>query len=482
MTEIQRLKKNTFYTVLTISSRLLANVFLFWILARFYGPKPFGQFTFAHTLATTFIIFADFGLDILLTSELAATKEKRTLIFQKLFGIKLIFTFLAFLLMLIVSKFFSPSKEALILTSIFSCYLIFTSINNFFSGVFKGYEKFIYETRVALISNFILVFFTVIFIYLKLDIIAIAIAFAGTRILATILSLINIFKLDRTIVFKPDLSGLKEFRNKTLIFGFHMVFSYLFFQVDTLLLAKLKGDISVGIYQAVFKLIMLPLVIPDIFNFSLMPTLSRYFVENKNEWIKIGEGMGKILFVSILPISTILFFYAQPIIRLIYETNKFDASIEVLEVFAIIILVRFLLEPYALMLTTSNKQKVRLVTVLTATLLSIVINVLVIPKYDTYGAAIVSLIVNSFVGLVYFYHLRKDFSKWLLNFKNVFTLVGIFIFTFLLNNLLKINFILEIMILITVYSFIIYTFYLSDREKALVKMLLSNQRIKKYDV
>jgi len=95
MTEASRIRNNSVFSFLSISSRLVANVVVFWIIARVYGPELFGQFTFAQTLATIFILFADFGFDILLTNEIARDRDKAKALFQQFFSLKLIFSLVA---------------------------------------------------------------------------------------------------------------------------------------------------------------------------------------------------------------------------------------------------------------------------------------------------------------------------------------------------------------------------------------------------
>lgn len=472
MSDFSKIRKNTFYSIITISSRLIANVFLFWLLARFYGPKIFGQFTFAHTLATTFIVFADFGIEILLTTKLAAEKGNSSKIFEKLLGLKFTFLLFALIFMILIGLSFELSDESFILIFVFAVYLLFTSLNNFFAGVFKGYEKFIYETRVSLLSNFLLIALTISLLLLHRSIIEIAVAFASSRIIGTIYSIYNLYRLDKELTFKPDLTGFKLLGSKVLIFGFHLIFAYLFFQIDTLLLAKFKGDYSVGIYQSVFKLVMLPLVIPDVFINSFLPTLSRYFSEDKKEWIRLGSIMGRILFICALPISVIMVFYSKEIINLVYGLKNYSDAVDVFRVFGLIILVRFTLEPFALMLTTSDRQIVRLITVIAATILNVTLNYFVIPVYDTLGASVVSLTVNTFVGIIYFTVLKDDFNFWLVNLKNLFALLTVFLIGFLFYELVNLNFLIEVMMILIIISVAGYKFYITNSEKEILKSFI----------
>lgn len=465
-------KKNTFYSALTISARLFANVFVFWLMARFYGPEQFGIFTFAHTLATTLIILADFGLDVLLITEISTTQTNKNEIIQKLLSVKLIFVLLAFVLMIILSQLFPLGQRYFKLIIVFALYLVFTSLSNFFYGIFRGFEKFILETRVSLISNGILILTIIILLFLRVDILLLGIAFMFSRFLGLVFDIYYLNKLTGKIHLNFDLKSLDFLRSKVLIFGLHLIFSYLFFQIDTLLLARLSGEYSVGIYQSVMKLILLPLVIPDILINSMMPTLSKLHKESKVEWIKLGSLMGRVLFVIIIPISLVLFFYSDSIINLIYGAKNYFDAIPVLQIFAITLFIRFLLEPFALMLTTSNRQIVRMYTVIGASILNILLNSYFIPRFLTRGAAFVSLIVNLLVGIVYFSSMMKDFRHWLLNLNNLFFFLSSVIIVYLIYSVFNFHFIVEILVFLSLYCAVTYYLFLKENEKNLIVSLL----------
>ncbi len=465
-------KKNTFYSTITISSRLFANVFVFWLMARFYGPEQFGIFTFAHTLATTLIILADFGLDVLLITEISTTRTNKNEIIQKLLSVKLIFVFLAFVLMLLLSQLFPLGQRYFNLIVVFALYLVFTSLSNFFYGVFRGFEKFIFETRVSLISNGIMIVTIIILLFLNVDILVLGIAFMFSRFLGLGFDIYYLIKLTGKLKIKVDFKEFGLLKSKVLIFGLHLIFSYLFFQIDTLLLAKLSGEYSVGIYQSVMKLILLPLVIPDILINSMMPTLSKLHKESKDEWIMLGSLMGRVLFMVIIPISLILFFYSDSIINLIYGAKNYFDAIPVLRIFAITLFIRFLLEPFALMLTTSNRQIVRMYTVIGASLLNVLLNSYFIPRFLTKGAAAVSLIVNLLVGVVYFSYMIKEFRYWLLNLNNLFLFLSSLIIVYSIYLLFNFHFIIEILVFLSLYCTVTYFLFLKENEKNLIVSLL----------
>src|SRR3990170_4014485 len=390
MTEASRIRNNSVFSFLSISSRLVANVVVFWIIARVYGPELFGQFTFAQTLATIFILFADFGFDILLTNEIARDRDKAKALFQQFFSLKLIFSLVGLLAITLVLVLFKSSVTSL------------------------------------------------------------AIAFVVTRLLGFIISLKYSYQVLKNISFR-------------------------FFYGD---LSKIKGNYEVGIYQAVFKLILVPLVIPDIFINTLMPVLARMNVQNPEHWKKIGELMNKLLFIIVLPTSIILFSFPEQIINFIYGSNKYVEAIPILRIFSVILFVRFNLETYALMLTTSDRQKIRLYGVLVTTLINFILNYFMIKKYGILGAAFVSLATNTILGLIYIYTTRPLFYKWMVNIKIIIAILFALCigYAFMLWSTFSILF--AVPIIFSCYALFAYFYFFSSED---IKLILS-EKIKLFSI
>lgn len=475
MNDVLKIKQNSIYSFLTITVRLIASTLIFLLIPRFYDAESFGQFTFAHTLSTTLIILADFGFDILLTIEIARNKQNASKIFQQFFLLKFVFSFCAMLVMWTLAYLFDVSSTSKTLIIIFSFFLLFTSLTNFIYALFKGYEKFEYETNVSFIMNVSLLVVTIILIIYKINFIVLAIVFVISRILGFIVGLFYTKRILPDIKYSPSFKGFFQVKNNIFIFGFHLFFSYLFFQLDTILLALWKGEYYVGIYQLAFKLIMLPLIIPEILTNVLLPVLTKIKNDNFERWTTVGYFMNKILLIIVLPLTIILFTYAENIINIIYGENYIEA-IPVLKIFSFVLLIRFSLETYALMLTTSDRQKVRLNVVLVATVINFIMNSFLIPKYGVIGAAVVSLLTNTFVGISFFYSERKLFKTWTFNTNTYLLIIVSVIIFYLFSKIFSLNMIFGIPII--VISYLIYgLFYFTKNEKELLKTDVSGLRL-----
>ena len=410
MSDFARISKNSLYSFLSTLFRLFANIILFWLIARFYGKEIFGQFTIAQTFASVFVFFADFGLDILLTTELPRDLKNSSKIFQRLFSIKFVLSLTALVGMVLISVFSSFSGVVKSLIIIFSFYALFTTLTNFLYALFKGNERLEYETKVSFFVNTTSLFFVLLLILLKENIIVVAIGFTAMRFVGLIVALYFSYQVLPSILFRLDFSKVKDLIHQVVIYGLFLIFGNLYFQLDTILLAFWKGPEEVGIYQAVFRLVMLPLLIPEVFINSIMPTLSRFNSENILKWQKLSFFLNKFLVIIGIPLSIFIFMFSDQLINIVYGKKEYSSAIPVLKIFAVIILVRFMSETRGLMLTTSRKQKIRMLIVVAATIINFLINLVVIPKYSFYGAAVTSLITNVLVGILFFYFTRSEIN------------------------------------------------------------------------
>ena len=472
MSEAKKIKTNSLFSFLSVGSRVIANFVVFWVLARYYGPEVFGQFTFSLTLVTTFIFIADFGFDILLTVEIAKKKEKAVEIFQNLFSIKVVFTAISVVGMLLFILFFNVSQTSKILVLVLSVYLIFTTLTNFINALFKGFEKLEYETKVSFISNLLLLVIVIVLSLFKANVIIIAIGFVIAKMIGLFAGFNYLSKFLHKIRFKFSLGFFGELKGKILIYGLHFVLNYLYFQLDTILLAVFKNDYEVGIYQSVFKLISLPLILPEIINNVFLPALSRLNNENTENWKKLGFLMSKFLLGMIIPVTLVFFIFAKDVLDIVYGVDKYVGAVNILKIFSIILLVRFCMEPYGLMLTTENRQKFRMYTVIIITILNFGLNIIFIPLYGPFGAAIVSLISNTAMLVTYWIANKKLFHEWIFNFNTMFIFLMFGFLLYIFRYLKIIGIFWGVALIFFVCFAFVILFYFTKEEK---KLILSGQ-------
>ena len=419
MNQAARIRWNSLFSLLSSGIRLVTNVFLFLGLARFYGPEAFGQFTTAHTLATLFLVLADFGLDVLFTTEVARQRDQAGQLFHRFAAVKLLLAIgaMAGMCVLPMAHDFSPVTRWLIY--IFSLSVIFNAAANFLYALFRGFEQLRHETLGTFIANLLLLLALILLGVLRAPIAALAFLFVGTRALALALAAVNATRFIKLQIPSFNLGECLAVMKKAWTFGLHLIFEISYFQLDTLLLSLWQGDYAVGIYQSVMKLVFLVLVLPDVGINALLPALARYYAEDKQKWAWLGELLNRTLWLLALPFALVFIVYAEPVIRLLYGLRDYAPAVPLMRVAGGIILVRFAFATYGPILMTSGRQRSRMFIMMIATFISIGFNAYAIPRYGSYGAICVSLIANFFVAMAFFASERVLFARWTINVRHL---------------------------------------------------------------
>ncbi len=417
-----RIRSNSSFAFFSQLVRLLSNLLLFVGVARYYGVESFGQFTTAHTLSTLFLLAADFGFDTLLPTQLAVNRQAGIQLVRRYLSLKVLFALTATVAMVLLSFRGDFGRETALLIRIFSAYVFLGAVANFFFAVFKGFDQFHHETRISFVTSVILLLLLAALGALRVSIVLIAAAFVATRIGTVALCLRQARRIVGPEGLGFTLRGWREIVPRVVVFGLHFLFGNLFYQLDTILLSLYQGDRVVGFYQGAFKIAILALIIPDIAVTSVLPALSDLHHNNNLRWLALGKLLNKVLFLSALPISLVLFAFPAQILNAVYGAGSFAEAIPVLRVFALVVFVRFCVDGYAVMMTSADRQGERMIIVMGGTILNVALNVVVIPQYGGTGAAWVSLATNVAVGIAYIVRSKMSFVHWNLEVRSVILL------------------------------------------------------------
>lgn len=468
MSEIKKLRNNSLLSFLSILSRLIPNFLIFLFVARIYSPYEFGMFSYAHTLSNTFLLIADFGFDVLLTTEIAKNKNRVSEIISEFLTSKIVFVIVAIISMSSFIFFKSNSSSEIILGFVFLIYMVFNSFSNFLISIFKGLEKFHYETTVSIIMNLSLLLLSFIFIYATKNIFLVGLSYGLSRLFAIVSSVKFIRKKVVLKFVKFNKNDLIIAFKKNILFGSLVILNNLLYQLDTLFLGVLKDNYNVGIYQSVKNLMFIPFIIPGIIYNSFLPTMSRLFKENSYEWFSSTKLYFKLTLVLSMIISVICFSYSKEIIHFFYGNKYYNDSIIVLKISAFVMLLRIVSDFLGVMLITTEKLKKHILTSALGIILSVFLFYMIIPKYNAFGTML-SYLIMIIVVLTMFIKPNYDiFIKKILNIK--FLIIILYYLTMIfLFNYQKINFILGVAFIAISFILILFFIFFDKIELELFK-------------
>ncbi|HTR81281.1 MAG TPA: oligosaccharide flippase family protein [Bacteroidota bacterium] len=415
MNTVAVVRRNSIFSFLAFGLRLVANAVLFIGIARFYGATAFGQFSLAHVYFSLMLYVADFGYDFYLATEIGRDVRFTEDLVRKVMPMKILFSSLAVFLMVVFALLAQPAGETRSLMIVLAIGIPANTLMTHAAAIFRGNQDVLPEARIAFSQNALLLVFLVIIAILGLPLLAVA----GVFVLSKVYGFVNLWRIARKrfpslrwTFFPKDAQEVRALMGVGVNFGFNLLFGALYFQLDTILLDHLKGQESVGLYQAVMKLTALVLVLNEVAIAAVIPVLAQAFGIEAGRWAKIGKVVFKSLHLIGGFFGLLFFLCAKDILAFVYSKREFLQAADVMRIFGVILLVRFGMETYAMMLTTANKQRHRMVVVIFATLVNLLANLLAIPRFGIIGAAWVSLGTNMLIALIYFGLVSIHMGKW----------------------------------------------------------------------
>lgn len=360
-------------------------------IARSLGPTSYGELSYAISFVSLFSFIAVLGIDQILYRDLIKYPEKRDLYMGSAFILRISAAILAIILCLCFAFLLSPRDVSIYLIFILCIGFLFNSfqiINYEFQADSKSKFPSILSIYIAITLN-ILKIFIIIFnqgvIYL-----------AGTLLLESILYTIGFLYYRKKIYgsikkWKFDKKISLEILMSSWPLIFSSAFALIYARIDQIMIKNLMDAEAVGLYDAAVRLSEVWYFIPTIIISSILPAVinARKTLEEKyySRLKKI------ILFLAISSFSTslITFLFAPIIIKIIFGPN-FIETVPILKVYVWSNVATALNALTINYLILEDRKKTLFISSFTGMAVNVILNIILIPRYGTIGAALATVI------------------------------------------------------------------------------------------
>ncbi len=426
----QTLFKNTFWISLSVGIGKLLRVFLIIYIARVLGATEYGKFTFALAFVSLFVVLFDFGLSDILTREFSKdkTREKE---FPAVLSLKVLLGLISIILIFITSFFITSDPEIQKIIWILAFFTFISQIPEIFYAFFRARQKMEYESWANILQVLLVVGggFFVIFNFPSIKNISYSYLFASLAALIPFLLFFHFRVLSLRFSFKTDIwkNFLAMSWPLALISTLGMLYSY----IDSIMMGGWNLITETGWYNAALKIINVVFVPQAIISLVFYPTISRFVHSSKEMLQKVWDYQLRILIFLGFPIVVGGITLSFKIIDFVYDSS-FYPSVLALQILLIMSGIAFLCIPFGQILIASNQQKKVFWAALAGGIINIILNLILIPKYRLYGAAVTSVITYSLLLLIYFIFTRKFISIKPFNSKILTTFIKVIFATVLM--------------------------------------------------
>ena len=390
MSSVRRIAVNTLSLSIAEIVAKVAQFIIFVYVARQLGNVIFGRFNFAYSFSLIAVIFADIGINYMIIREISRKKELLNKFISNSFLIKTVLGAIIFFLSVVVLRAFNYPKETRILVYLLLVYMFLRSNTELLFSVFKAFERMHYEALIKSLGIILILILGISSLMFAKNIIFLGFLYVLVELSVFLVTLAVVMTKFVRIRLEIDFAFIRKIIKLAFPFTLAVIFSGVYFYIDTIMLSFMKGDIPVGIYSASYNITLALLFIPSMYTFAIYPILSSDYEKFKKKVAFIYERSFKYLYILGLPISLGLFIIARNIILFVYGQN-YSPSIIALKILAWFVLFKFLSYLTGIVLSSINIQKYRTYSQGTAAFLNLGLNFILIPKYSFVGAGIATL-------------------------------------------------------------------------------------------
>jgi O-antigen/teichoic acid export membrane protein len=376
--------------------------------ARMLTQEEFGAFNVALAFAFIGMIVADMGINQLLVRTIARDKALLGKYVVNALWWKALLSAGMFVAFWVLLTGVGYSSQTISITLIMLLFAILGTFTEFMYSIFRSFERMEFDSFLKIARMVLLTVFSIMVLLKGFGVVAFALMFVAVEFAVVVLGFILLSK--KFFPFRLKLSWLDAGYRKEMIkeaspFGFAMVFGNAYFYLAIFVLSAMKGEVEVAYYSSAYNIALALLFIPTVFTNALYPVLARLFVESRRKMALVYERAFKYLFLVGLPISILLFVFADYIIVVLYGREYAAAGI-VLRIIAAYVALKFLNFLLGIVLSSADRQWERLKAQGIVALINAVLCIILIGKWGFIGAAWATLLTEIVLSGVYGCYVR----------------------------------------------------------------------------
>lgn len=386
-------------------------------VARYLGPSQYGLLSFVTSLVSLFAVATHMGLSGVVVRELVKYPEERDEVLGSTMALKLFGGSIGFILFFIYA--FSTERVANIEFSIILVIsaTMFLKPFEIFDFWFQSQVQARYSAIAKSTALFLVSLFKVLLVVLGAGLFYFAFAyFLQILLVATI----SFFFYKKTTNLALSEWKISKNRAKSLFKMGWMVmlgafFATVYLRIDKVMLKMMIGNQSVGIYAVASQLSEVWYFIPSAIVTSLFPKLIDLHGKNMLEFNRRLQQLMDFLFFLAICFAVPVTFLAEPLVLWLYGPAYHHAgTVLSIHIWAGVFI--FMRQAFSKWILIENALQFSMITQGMGALINVLLNFILIPKYEAVGAAVATLLsyaTASYIVLAFYTKSRPIF--WMMS-------------------------------------------------------------------
>lgn len=408
MSQKKSLKVNFIMNTILTMSAFVFPLISFPYVSRILLPEGTGKVSFATSLISYFVMFAQLGIPTYGVRACAKVRDDKHLLSKtahELLIINLVMTAVSYVALAAALIFVPRLREDRLLYIVVSLTIFFTTIG--MEWLYKALEQYTYIAVRSIIFKFVALVAMFLLVHEKKD----YVIYGGISILASSASFVMNFFHARKYIFMRPMGGydFKPHLKAVMVFFAMSCASTIYTHLDTVMLGFMDTHTTVGYYNAAVRIKNILVSIVTSLGTVLLPRAA-YYVEHKlmDEFRDISRKALNFTLAVATPMMLYFILFARDGIFLL-SGEEYAGSI----------LPMRLAMPTLLFIGISNilgiqilvpmgKETWVLWSIIAGAVVDLILNIALIPPFGACGAAAANMIAEGTVMMVQFIMLRKE--------------------------------------------------------------------------
>ena len=393
----KRIIKNYAMLATAYSISRLAMFIAIVYLARKLGVAAFGQVNFVQALLVYFTLLTHVGLMTVGTREVSRSPDRIKELVSSILFVRILLATLAFVLLVAFMTILDLTARSKLLALLFGVSLFPTAL--ILDWPFKGTNRMAIVAWIEVLR--VAAYVIGIFCTIRGDeqMLWIPVWYFVALASTAIFSIIVFLRMYGGFV-APEREFCLTALKRAAPLGLAFIMVQVYYLSDTVLLGFLKGDMAVGYYSPAYRIVAFVQGLGGWYFESLFPTVSRlYKYEPDNLLFVINSSLRSTIVLGI-PIGIVGVLFARWTILLFYGQAYLQAA-PVLQILLVAIIVELVGMNFGYALMACDYSKKYLTSVSVGALASVALNLVLIPRWGTSGAASARLISEAIIAILF---------------------------------------------------------------------------------
>lgn len=386
MQAFSSLLRNTFFGVIASLLYRIANTLLFIYVVQSIGVNAAGVFALAVSYFFLSSRFALWGLDHILTREVAKDRDKASLYLSNFLFLRFVSAIISIVLLFAVIQLAPYSSETRLVIGIMLLSVLPENINNLCWAGYAAFEEYQFTSIGTLLGGMVKVGLGFLMIWLGYGLVTVALVYVIGNLFTMI---VNLIIVKRRYIYRWHRVDITFIRHQVPIAVPFIVIGFFFIldnRLDNVILSILNDEREVGLYAAATAVFVALGVIAEGYRIAILPIMVRYHRDRPESMGWLYHQSIKYLIIVAIPLAATTILLAEDVIRIVYR-QYLPSAVPALQIVSLALVFFFVNMANNRLLVTYNQQGTIARIVVVAAVLNIIVNLILARSLGAVGAA-----------------------------------------------------------------------------------------------